>query len=117
MKLVIPRLKADKLTLTKPWSFNLHHERRNSAMLAHLSIPLLPQKYLGDFNWEDPAPEGVSLPKGTLLSIERYYIRQGNEQFDSVTFMIHEINGVALKKKIRFWVKLDEACLAEFKYV
>jgi hypothetical protein len=116
MKLVIPRLKADKISLIKPWAFNLHHERRNSPLLDHLSIAYIDSKYVAG-EWLYPAPEVVSLAKGTVLSIERYYIRQGNEQFDSVTFMIHEINGVALKKKIRFWVKLDEACLAEFKYV
>lgn len=113
MKLVIPRLKADKISLTKPWAFNLHHEYRNQAMFTHLGLP-----YINDWTERQTAVPGTAtLPKGTLLSIERYYIRQGNEQFDSVTFMIHEINGVALKKKIRFWVKLDEACLAEFKYV
>jgi hypothetical protein len=113
MKLVIPRLKADKLSLIKPWAFDLHHERRNEALFTHLGLPYN-NRWLEQ---QTAAPEAATLPKGTLLSIERYYIRQGNEQFDSVTFMIHEINGVALKKKIRFWVKLDEACLAEFKYV
>jgi hypothetical protein len=112
MKLVIPRLKADKFSLIKPWAFGLHHESRNDALFTYLGLTPIT-----DWREQQTAtPEAATLPKGTLLSIERYYIRQGNEQFDSVTFMIHEINGVALKKKIRFWVKLDEACLAEFKY-
>jgi hypothetical protein len=112
MKLVIPRLKADQICLTKAWSFKLYHERRNDGLLIHFDVHI-------KHSWRSTTTNftPARLPKGTLMTVERYYIRQNNEQFDSVTFMIHELDGSPLKKKIRFWVKLDEALLMDFKYL
>jgi hypothetical protein len=111
MKLVIPRLKADQLALTKSWTFNLHHEERNASLGAHLKVE---QRFR--YPTDGLATE-VTLPKGTVMTVDRYYIRQGNEQFDSITFMVHVIDGKVLKKKLRFWVKLDEALTLDFKYL
>ncbi|AYG47949.1 hypothetical protein DV532_27090 (plasmid) [Pseudomonas sp. Leaf58] len=113
MKLVIPRLKADHLALTKKWTFHLHHEERNASLGAHLNIAAK------KFHWsnKDNLATEVTLPKGTVMTVDRYYIRQGNEQFDSITFLVHEIDGKVLKKKLRFWVKLDEALTLDFKYL
>lgn len=111
MQFVIPRLKRDQIKTTKDWCFNLFHESRNASMGAYFNIP-------GKFYWgasEQSTP--VTLPEGCVLTVDRYYIRANNEQFDSVTFVVHEIAGQKLKKKLRFWVKLDEVVLMEFDYI
>lgn len=115
MKLVIPRLKADQLALTKSWTFNLHHEDRNTSLGAHFNIPA--KDFGSRWGASNRLTTEVTLPKGTVMTVDRYYIRQGNEQFDSITFMVHEIDGKVLKKKLRFWVKLDEALTLDFKYL
>jgi hypothetical protein len=54
----------------------------------------------------------ATLPAGTMLSFDRYYIRQGAEAFDSVTFKIEKcpdpkfnMSGKACR---RFWARLQE---------
>jgi hypothetical protein len=58
----------------------------------------------------------VTLPKDTILKVDRIYIRQGSEDFDSVTFRISDCPNKDLIKK-RFWVKLDDANKLEFEPV
>lgn len=43
-----------------------------------------------------------TLPAGTILEIDRIYIRQGNAEYSSVTFKARGI------KVLRFWAKLDD---------
>lgn len=45
----------------------------------------------------------ITLPKGTILEVDRVYIRQGNARCSSVTFKIRQN-----KKVLRFWAKLEE---------
>jgi hypothetical protein len=51
-----------------------------------------------------------TIQKGTKLVIDRYYIRNGSENFDSVTFRYY--NG---KEKSRFWLKMVDALKIEFE--
>jgi hypothetical protein len=51
----------------------------------------------------------VSLPAQTILGISRYYIRQGVEAFDSVTFHIKKSPEPSLNKgRRRFWARLQD---------
>lgn len=53
----------------------------------------------------------VTLPKGTVLTVDRLYIRKGATNFDSLSFYIGNApKGVGFKKqgKIRFWAKLPD---------
>ena len=61
----------------------------------------------------------VSLPAGTLLTLDRYYIRQGSEGFDSVTFLMpgHPRTGAFGKKEARFWAKLEDVNEIEFEHL
>jgi hypothetical protein len=53
------------------------------------------------------AMRNFTLKKGVKLVIDRYYIRNGAEDFDSVTFRYH-----SGKTKGRFWLKLfDVECI------
>jgi hypothetical protein len=60
--------------------------------------------------WGFDRPEqfiDCSLPKGTILTLDRIYVRKGKAGFDSISFIIHKcpIKGI----KGRFWVKLEDA--------
>ena len=50
----------------------------------------------------------VTLPVGTLLRMDRIYIRKNAEYYDSVTFVIQECSLIK-KGNPRFWVKLKDA--------
>lgn len=76
-------------------------------------------------------PSGFSkvvLPEGSELIIDRIFIRQGSESFDSVTFYVSTIPGVenAKRKKgpfgkkpsiARFWAKLDDVNQMHFETI
>lgn len=121
MKIFIPKL-GTKLTLSKAWTFNLHDERRNEAFwLAVHGKPVRETFYYG-YNGgyhtspvktatatstaHKPAkPMKTTLPKGTVLLIERIYIRKNASEFDSITFRITKGGSVPAG---RFWVKTED---------
>lgn len=49
----------------------------------------------------------VTLPKGTILTVDRIYIRKGISEYSSVTFLVRETS-IPHKGKIRFWAKLSD---------
>lgn len=60
----------------------------------------------------------MKLPVGTVLSVDRIYIRKGVGEFDSITFLISDCPDKRFAPKkargflpggCRFWVKLDQA--------
>lgn len=52
----------------------------------------------------------VTLPRGTELAIDRIYIRKGNPDYDSITFIVKSTPDKRFKsRKPRFWVKLKDA--------
>lgn len=79
-KLFIPPL-GSVLTLSKPWTFDLYNEHRNETLM----------KYVKDRRkvaYGDLSKKPVTLPAATKLKIDRYYIRQGLKDFDSVSFFL-----------------------------
>lgn len=106
-KLFVPPL-GTRLLLTEDWSFQLYNERRNATLMA----------MLGDTRKISYSPESIpaSLPAGTVLIIDRYYIKQGLGSFDSVSFRIENAKATATiysfaganTRQVRFWAKLDE---------
>ena len=61
---------------------------------------------------------GVTLPKGTILKVDRIYIRKGKSDFSSITFYANIQETVTTvkwrstiskkKKSLRFWAKLSD---------
>lgn len=118
MKLFIPTI-GTKLELTKKWTFGLYNERRNDSLFALFSIDLPKGSY-------GKLIQNVSFPKGTILIVDRIYIRSGGKnmkQFDSVSFRAHLKDGTKSiafnrwwqtidrpkrKNSIRFWAKLND---------
>jgi hypothetical protein len=124
MKAFIPEIDS-KVRLTKDWAFELHFEHRNYDIYTADG-----HKHL---DWRDERkPYNRTLPKGSVFSISRIYVRNGAKDFSSVTLYILETtdekllavkpNTVPFKAKGqkhygRFWVKLSDFNNAEFEVV
>ena len=140
MQLYIPQL-SDKLKLTNPWTFTLHWEARNRTLVEACLMPYLtknkgPAKnsdlwYMEGLTYKGTSikttNEEITLPAGSILSVDRIYIRQGVKDFNSVTFrlikssastiIISDGSVLAINPKvrsIRFWAKLADANRIEF---
>lgn len=109
MNLYIPEIKTE-LKLTADWAFMLHHERRNEPLFKFLGLRM--------WNWSfhdktHPPPVQVSLPAGTVLTVDRIYIRNGASDFSSLTFRASipgkkTVTGSFGKTGVRFWAKLND---------
>lgn len=117
MQLYIPPL-GSSLVLSKNWTFKLNHEYRNELAFVHFDMKMKRGRY--SYLEKMLPPENVVLPKGTVLKIERIYIRKGNDDFDSITFTCPEIKvvvpGRTTRRAVRFWVKLDDANNIQFEH-
>jgi hypothetical protein len=119
MRLLIPTI-GTVLTLDEDWTFDLHQEQRNQKFSVQFGLTW--PAWCFPWDWVthpdgrrekvavSPAP--VTLPKGTVLKVDRIYIRSkaGDfRSFDSVTFHCNSgLKGKAAKGKMkgRFWAKL-----------
>jgi hypothetical protein len=102
MKLFIPEI-GTNLTLQSDWVFTLYKEQRNLTLFKKLNYEVQDRWNLRHL----PEMCKVTIPKGTVLTISRVYIRNGNDGYSSVTFTIsktenkkHQLSGS------RFWAKL-----------
>ncbi len=59
----------------------------------------------------------VKLPAGSVLSIDRIYIRKGSSDWSSLTFFLKDHPTMTFKKKPRFWVNLPDCNDIEFEQV
>ena len=138
MKLYIPSL-GDQMRLTADWTFDLYDENRNATLMEHIGDTRPICITYGDEYTTIPC----TLPAGTILKMDRIYIRKGQDNFDSVTFMLvgakTEAKVVERKatkymggpdhgktfsynerkpaRPVRFWVKLQDANNIEFEPV
>lgn len=96
MKLHIPAL-GERLTLTADWTFRLFRSQQTIVYMRTIGL-------------EHPLPSSLehTLPAGTVLKVERIYIRQHKSEYDSVTF---RIDG---QTNSRFWARLADANRIEF---
>lgn len=107
---------GENITLASEWSFVLHEEHRNVEFAKRLGFSDWREYPTHGPPWGDPTlgpprEAKVALPKGTVLRIDRIYIRKGSEEFDSVTFFCNpSMRGPAAKTSLkgRFWAKLVE---------
>lgn len=116
MKLFVPTI-GTILRLSQDWSFTLYNEGRNDALWEVFVKPMSSRwggykerKLDGDWNQEYKSEE-VTLPAGTVIVVDRVYIRQGNDkmkQFDSLSFRIQSCPNPKIKGRARFWAKLDD---------
>ncbi len=120
MKLFIQTI-GTRLVLAAPWTFHLHDERRNEKfyIAVHGEIKRTDFQWVGSGGetspvktercwWQSykaPEPIATTLPKGSVIEVDRIYLRKGAGELDSVTFRL--VSGLG-KIKGRFWARLDE---------
>lgn len=105
-QLYVPPLRA-RFTLLEDWTFPLYPEYRNHTFMKFLGKG---ESY--SFWVKDPItgesvkapPVPVTIPKGTVMYIDRYYIKNGAGDYDSITF-----RAMYGKRTQRFWAKLKDA--------
>lgn len=135
MQLYIPTL-GTQLVLDSDWTFLLAPEDRNKTLYELLGKYQDQDFYHGAkptwvnvhtpneritisrraLNIEEEkmwAPREFTLPRGTLLQVDRIYIRKGMDDFDSITFTMPGkkvvVDGMTVRRQVRFWVPLDHA--------
>jgi hypothetical protein len=94
MMMFIPEI-GDEITLKADWTFDLHWESRNEDIIRWAGI----LKDTEAFSWsysEDRYKYGqkcgtATLPAGTVLKVDRIYIRKGGPDFSSLTFFVKSL--------------------------
>lgn len=118
MRLYVPRI-GDRIKLTADWSFDLYAEHRNMDFFRKQHPDVQNPNRWG---WQAPLSVALTtLPAGTILRVERVYVRATNQgrdkedSYDSLTF--RAIDPKTGKGVGRFWVKLPDANRIEFETV
>lgn len=106
--LFIPPL-GTEIELAEPWTFDLYDEYRNYDFRVFLGIIKDNQGRWYRYGRDEDTSSKVTLQPGTLMKVDRIYIRKGCGDFDSVTFRMSHQDGKKLKRSQRFWVKLADA--------
>lgn len=138
MKLYIPEI-GDIIILNEDWTFSLFNEYRNEKLVSFLSLDQKPsfndvyaaRRALGanhlasqeartqlhikyeQLQREYDTPWTITLPKGSILRVDRIYIRKGASDFSSITFYLLE-HPTITGKKPRFWAKLSDVNNIEY---
>lgn len=112
-KMYIPKI-GEKIRLIHNWKFNLYWERRNEKFWTGLGLSLPDPPWMRDYSTK------IVIPRDTVLTISRIYIRQGGERFNSLTFFLDKKSCEdriisAIKGSIRFWAKLEDVNNIEFE--
>ena len=113
---------GDEITLSDDWTFMLHAEQRNKSLfdrLGETKINLYRNAYR----------RSVTIPKGSVLKVDRIFIRKNMSDFSSLTFFIvdspldelkptnkspNPITTFSVGKVVRFWAKLDDCNRIQF---
>jgi len=103
MRLWIPKC-GDAVELMEPWTFTLEPEYRNNDLYVAVTGEPKPARWNGSGKKVE-----VTLPVNACLVFDRIYIRQGADEFASVTFIIMENPENEALVGERFWVKLEDA--------
>lgn len=105
-KLYIPQV-GDKLKLISNWECKVFNEHRNSKVFEGLNIDVSNHKNVD---------VDLTFPKGTVLKVERLYVRAPASSYDSITFRV-DSSPIKSLNKARFWVKLMDANTIEFEEI
>lgn len=120
MNLFIPAI-ATKMVLTEPWTFTMYMETRNNKLIGELlrygwdiRKPERDEEGYYKYAWDARVLGPCTFPAGTWLSVDRIYIRKGQNDYNSISFNMHlDHFDVRTQKKVRikgrFWVKLADA--------
>lgn len=111
-KMFVPSIKT-MIRLLSDWKFPCFNEHRNHVFI---------QKMRPETKGASVDSVMITLPKDTVLRIDRIYIRSGKSQFDSITFTVVSHPSQESHKgsfgKIgvgRFWAKLTNINEIEYE--
>lgn len=107
-----------EIRVSKPWTFDLYHESRNSNLWGltkghtkgcnNYNVACS----LRQRNENEVDTTSLTFPVGTCLTIKRIYVRVGAKDFSSITMSITSSPDARLvpkgKKSTTFWVKLTD---------
>ena len=120
MNLYIPAC-GDRITLAAAWTFTLYLERRN---IGFAKTKELVEKGVNPWilnTSREMKRFDVTFPAGTMLEVDRVYIRTFNKtfvkdenDFDSITWKVMNPKNKKPFPKQRFWSKLVDANRIEF---
>jgi hypothetical protein len=136
MKLFIPTI-GSRLKIIAPWTFRLYTEYRNSGFgqLAGLADEHGHWTAGGGRYCDPKVAAYVTILPGSLLTVDRVYIRRGLHNFDSLTFYLKpdgrapreleirttksEPRFVKINSKagMRFWAKLADVNSLEVEVI
>ncbi len=86
MRMQIPAV-GNQIRLLRTWEFPVYMESRNDKLVSRL-------KPGHKYNWRTRGSSILCvLEKGTVLAVDRVYLRQGKNEWDSITFRIKEAPG------------------------
>jgi len=107
-RLFIPQV-GNQLKLTANWNCKVFNERRNSKVFSGLNV---------DTSSAESRNTNIDItfPKGTILKVDRLYVRAPASSYDSITFSIVS-SPIKSLNKARFWVKIMDANNIEFEEI
>jgi hypothetical protein len=118
-KLAIPEL-GQKLLLQNDLEVEIYLEYRNEKFLGQINPDWLLSSANRYYNSGRMPKHRVMLPAGTLLTVDRIYIRKGSSDYNSVTFS-HTRTDKALRSSRlptgRFWISLKQANELDVEFV
>lgn len=104
-----------EIELLQDWTFGLYQESRNSDLLYTLPAkdPQYPNLY-DELNYAPHAQNTYplysnicagpyTLKQGTILVVDRIYIRKGFPDFDSLSFRIQNFGNLTVQTLVRKW--------------
>lgn len=104
MQLYIPNI-GERITLATDWTFRLFNERRCQPFN---DCPA-PAEQVDTSTYAISKVKHCTLPAGTVLLVDRVYLRQGLDAFASISFRITSTAAPwVAKQRKRFWAKLDD---------
>jgi hypothetical protein len=117
MKMYVPSI-GDYVKLTKDWEFPCFAEHRNVEFIRTAR----PDTELKDNRWgfydDTNQSFAITLPVGTILRVDRIYIRKGKGEWDSITFVVAKhptLPSTGFSGAGRFWAKLIDVNEIEFE--
>lgn len=113
MKLYVPAC-GDRLKLTSDWAFSLYLEHRNMKFADHRGLLMDIERgqyyvWSGERYNSPIATRPWTIKAGSLLEVDRVYIRQTSKSADDVESDYDSISfRIVGEKHSRFWAKLSE---------
>lgn len=104
MQLYIPNV-GERIILAANWTFRLFNEGRCQPFNDCPS----PAEPVDNPNYSISQVKRCTLPAGTVLLVDRVYLRQGLDAFASLSFRIGSTSAPwVTKQRKRFWAKLED---------